>query len=95
MWGYVVTNKLPVMAHSNGKEKVPASNAISEKRDVTKGLWSASKQRQEITRINLVSATVYLLPAKLALIKQICADKNRRISDLISEAVDDYLCKRR
>jgi hypothetical protein len=38
-----------------------------------------------------VSATVYLLADRLALIKQICADKNRRISDLISEAVDGYL----
>ena len=42
-----------------------------------------------------MSATVYLLPDKLQLIKQICADKNRRISDLISDAVDDYLGKRR
>jgi hypothetical protein len=40
---------------------------------------------------DLVSATVYLLPDKLQLIKQICANKNRRISDLISDAVDDYL----
>ena len=43
--------------------------------------------------MNLVSATVFLLPDKLALIQQLCAQKNRRISDLISEAVDDYLCK--
>jgi hypothetical protein len=42
-----------------------------------------------------VSATVYLLPDKLALIKQNCADTNRRISDIISEAVDDYLSKPR
>jgi hypothetical protein len=42
-----------------------------------------------------VSATVYLLPDKLALIKQNCAETNRRISDLISEAVDDYLRKPR
>jgi len=53
----------------------------------------ATNQRPEAARTNLVSATVYLLPDKLELIKQICADKNRRISDLISEAVDDYLCK--
>jgi hypothetical protein len=43
--------------------------------------------------MNLVSATVFLLPDKLALIQQLCSQKNRRISDLISEAVDDYLCK--
>ena len=55
----------------------------------------ATNQRPEAARTNLVSATVYLLPDKLELIKQICADKNHRISDLISDAVDDYLRKRR
>jgi hypothetical protein len=54
---------------------------------------SASSQRKKIANVNLVSATVFLLPDKLALIQQLCAQKNRRISDLISEAVDDYLCK--
>jgi hypothetical protein len=42
-------------------------------------------------RADLVSATVYLRPDQLTLIKQSCADTNRRISDLISEAVDAYL----
>jgi hypothetical protein len=41
----------------------------------------------------LVRATVYLLPDKLALIQQNCAGSHRRISDLISEAIDDYLRK--
>jgi hypothetical protein len=54
---------------------------------------SASCQRKKLATINLVSATVFLLPDKLALIQQLCALKNRRISDLISEAVDDYLRK--
>jgi hypothetical protein len=54
---------------------------------------SASCQGKKIARMNLVSATVFLLPDKLALIQQLCSQKNRRISDLISEAVDDYLCK--
>jgi len=40
-----------------------------------------------------VSATVYLLPEKLELIKRICAGKNRRISDFISEAIDDRLAR--
>jgi hypothetical protein len=53
----------------------------------------AHKQMSGPTRAGLASATVYLPPDQLKLIKQICADKNRRISDLISEAVDDYLCK--
>jgi hypothetical protein len=54
---------------------------------------SASCQRKKIPSMNLVSATVFLLPDKLALIQHLCAQKNRRISDLISEAVDDYLRK--
>ena len=54
---------------------------------------SGSSQRKKIASMNLVSATVFLLPDKLAIIQQLCAQKNRRISDLISEAVDDYLCK--
>jgi hypothetical protein len=33
--------------------------------------------------MNLVSATVYLRPDQLELIKQNCCDTNRRISDLI------------
>jgi hypothetical protein len=46
-------------------------------------------------RADLVSATVYLRPEQLTLIKQSCTDTNRRISDLISEAVDEYLRKPR
>ena len=45
--------------------------------------------------MDLVSATVYLSRDKLEFIKKICGDSNRRISDLISEAVDDYLGRRR
>jgi len=77
------------------KEKMPAPTQILERPVVATAPQSVGTQRQEITSKNLVSATVYLLPDKLELIKQICADKNRRISDLISEAVDDYLCKPR
>jgi hypothetical protein len=54
-----------------------------------------SRPRREVADADLVSATVYLLPDRLALIKRLCADKNSRISDLISEAVDDYLRKHR
>jgi hypothetical protein len=54
---------------------------------------SARSQSKKIASMNLVSATVFLPPDKLALIQRLCAQKNRRISDLISEAVDDYLCK--
>jgi hypothetical protein len=82
------------VAHSNGKEKVPASNSTFEAPDVTKIPRFASRRRPQ-ARESLVSATVYLLPDKLALIKQNCADTNRRISDFISAAVDDYLSKSR
>jgi hypothetical protein len=90
-----VFNKSAVAAHLNVKEKMPAPTDILARPVVATAPRSMGKQSQEITGKNLVSATVYLLPDKLELIKQICADKNRRISDLISEAVDDYLCKRR
>jgi hypothetical protein len=52
-----------------------------------------TSRRRLMARADLVSATVYLLPEQLELIKRNCADTNRRISDLISEAVDDYLRK--
>jgi hypothetical protein len=58
-------------------------------------LQTTTKQRSDAARIPLVSATVYLVPAQLARIKTICAEKNRRISDFISDAVDDYLAKGR
>ena len=84
--------ELPVVTQSSRKEKGPAPDAISEAPATNP--WFASKQAPQV-RAKLVSATVYLLPDQLALIKQHCADTNRRISDLISEAVDDYLRKPR
>jgi hypothetical protein len=50
-----------------------------------------ASSRLDAASENLVSATVYLLPDTLQRIKKICAHKNQRISDLISDAVDDYL----
>ena len=41
-----------------------------------------------------VSATVYLDANALERIKQVCREENRRISDVISEAVDIYLRER-
>jgi hypothetical protein len=41
-----------------------------------------------------VSATVYLDANALGRIKQVCRQENRRISDVISEAVDSYLRER-
>jgi hypothetical protein len=41
-----------------------------------------------------VSATVYLDVHALDRIKQVCREENRRISDVISEAVDIYLRER-
>src|SRR5579863_3475529 len=45
-------------------------------------------------RAKYPSATVYLPPRALRLIKQISLEENRRISDLIAEALDEYLQKR-
>jgi Ribbon-helix-helix domain len=78
-----------VRARQNG---IPQVFPIIEKRPVAP---STLKKRPAATRVGLVSATVYLLPDKLELIKQICARTNHRISDLISEAIDDYLREHR
>ncbi len=40
------------------------------------------------------SATVYLPRRAIRLIKEIGLEENRRISDLLAEAVDEYLTKR-
>jgi hypothetical protein len=69
------------------------STSVDTRDKIMPNYSSAACQRKKIASMNLVSATVFLLPDKLALIQQLCAQKNRRISDLISEAVDDYLCK--
>jgi len=45
-------------------------------------------------RPDAVSATVYLEARALARIKQVCREENRRISDVICEAVDLYLRER-
>ena len=88
-------SELPVVAHSSQKANVPASDPALETPSATKYPRIASRWRPAAARADLVSATVYLLPDKLALIKQNCAQTNRRISDFISDAVDDYLRKPR
>ena len=88
-------DKLPVVAHPGLTEKTPVPNPTLEKQGVARTPRSATKLRPKVARMSLVSATVYLPPDKLALIKKICGDSNWRISDLISEAVDDYLRQRR
>jgi hypothetical protein len=45
-------------------------------------------------RAEAVSATVYLDAHAMKRIKQVCREENRRISDVISEAVDIYLRER-
>jgi hypothetical protein len=40
------------------------------------------------------SATVYLPPKAIRILKEIGLDENRRLSDLIAEAVDEWLVKR-
>ena len=76
------------------KEEVPALHPVLETPAVQERPRRAGRQRPQ-AGASLVSATVYLLPDTLSLIKQNCADTNRRISDLISAAIDDYLRKPR
>jgi hypothetical protein len=45
-------------------------------------------------RPNTVSATVTLDPHAMARIKEVCCAENRRISDVICEAIDSYLRER-
>ena len=45
-------------------------------------------------RADYPSATVYLPRRALRLIKEISLEENRRISDILSNAVDEYLAKR-
>ena len=74
-----------------GAEKESCRRRTSVLKGLAMSRWFAGIQRSEAGRTALVSATVYLLPDKLELIKQICGDKNLRISDFLSEAVDSYL----
>jgi hypothetical protein len=72
-------------------ERPRARILVSGNPKMLKNRRPAGDQKLHAAGKNMVSATVYLLPDQLQLIKQICADKNRRISDLISDAIDDYL----
>ena len=45
-------------------------------------------------RTQYPSATVYLPPKAIRILKEIGLDENRRLSDLIAEAVDEWLIKR-
>jgi hypothetical protein len=51
-------------------------------------------QRGARNRANYPSATVYLPRRALRLIKEISLEENRRISDILANAVDEYLTKR-
>jgi hypothetical protein len=54
----------------------------------------AAVRRAAPGRANYPSATVYLPRRALRLIKEIALEENRRISDIIADAVDEYLAKR-
>jgi hypothetical protein len=75
--------------HTSDVHWSEARGVAKEARGVAKYAGFRGWRRHDAARTRLVSATVYLLPDKLALIQQNCADTNRRISDLISEAIDD------
>ena len=89
-----MTRRASVAAPSDGTEKAPASHPVLETPAVAKVPRSASRQKPQ-ARANLVSATVDLVPDKLALIRQHCSAQTPRISDPISQAVEDDLRKPR
>ena len=66
----------PSVAQAHHTSDVPSSEA----RGVAKYAGFRGRRRHDAARTRLVRATVYLLPDKLALIQQNCADSNRRIS---------------
>jgi hypothetical protein len=69
---HVVTRRASVAAPSDGTEKAPASHPVLETPAVAKAPRSASQQKPQ-ARANLVSATVDLVPDKLALIREHCS----------------------
>jgi len=54
----------------------------------------AAGRRAAGGRANYPSATVYLPRRALRLIKEMALEEDRRISDIIADAVDEYLSKR-
>ncbi len=52
------------------------------------------KRRSPSRREKYPSATVYLPRRAIRIIKEIGLEEDRRISDIISDAVDEYLTKR-
>lgn len=50
---------------------------------------SATSRRSQYPRV-----TVYLPPRAIRIIKEIGLDENRRLSDIIAEAVDEWLVRR-
>jgi hypothetical protein len=69
---HVVTRRASVAAPSDGTEKAPASHPVLETPAVAKAPRSESRQKPQ-ARANLVSATIDLVPDKLALIRQHCS----------------------
>ena len=46
------------------------------------------------TRAKYPSVTVYLPPRAIRLMKELSLEENRRITEILAEAVDEYLVKR-
>jgi hypothetical protein len=54
----------------------------------------ASAAASPNTRAKYPSVTVYLPPRAIRLVKELSLEENRRITDILAEAVDEYLVKR-
>jgi hypothetical protein len=54
----------------------------------------AEDKRAPARRSNYPSATVYLPRRAIRLVKEMALEEDRRISDILADAVDEYLQKR-
>ena len=71
---------------------LPAADSLASKKPCEPACDSA--QDRVANRAKYPSATVYLPKRAIRLIKEIGLEEERRISDILAEAVNEYLVKR-
>jgi hypothetical protein len=72
---------------------LPATMGASAE-ELSSSLYDAQTSSMQSRRSKYPSVTVYLPPRAIRIIKEIGLDENRRLSDLLAEAVDEWLVKR-
>ena len=72
---------------------LPATMGASAE-EPSSSLYDAQTSSMQSRRSKYPSVTVYLPPRAIRIIKEIGLDENRRLSDLLAEAVDEWLVKR-